>query len=259
MSPAGFSRYLPKFTARLAKTATVGYNEDMREADVSPNPQNIELGGNDMRRFRVLVSLLLTACIGIGALPATVLAVEADTPRTATAQFADVPTDAYYADAVAWVAERNITNGTAQNTFSPEDPCTRAQAVTFLWRAAGCPETSGIGRPFADVSISQYYAKAVWWALEHGITNGSGNQMFSPDEACTRGQIVTFLWRAAGQPTVTGAIPFADVQAGQYYEMAVRWAVKNGITLGTSQTTFSPNDACTRGQIVTFLYRAYTN
>ena len=223
-----------------------------------------------MKLARRATALLLVFFLVLGIMPSTVLAAEAGSNGTALQTmpqiaenpdpelppFADVEPDAYYADAVIWAANHGITNGTSALTFSPEENCTRAQAVTMLWRAAGCPEPSGVGRPFADVSISQYYAKAVWWALEQGITNGSGNGFFSPDEICSRSQIVTSLWRAAGAPKVTGNIPFTDVKGGQYYEMAVRWAVKNGITLGTTQTTFGPEENCTRGQIVTFLYRS---
>ena len=168
--------------------------------------------------------------------------------------FYDVPNDAYYFDAVKWAAENGITSGVGDGLFAPDLACTRAQIVTFLWRAAGEPEPeSECG--FTDVPADSYYAKAVAWAVENGITNGTGDGKFSPDDTCTRAQGVTFLWRAAGKPVGTAG-GFSDVPAGSYYAGAVAWAVENGITNGTGNGRFSPDAPCTRAQIVTFLYRA---
>ena len=162
---------------------------------------------------------------------------------------------AYYADAVSWAVANNVTNGTSATTFSPEETCTRGQIVTFLWRAAGEPSPNGTKNPFTDMKEDAYYYKAVLWAVEQGITTGSSETTFSPDESCTRGQVATFLWRYENKPTPAAKNPFADVTKGAYYYDAVLWAVAAGVTNGTSATTFSPDDTCTRGQIVTFLYR----
>ena len=172
--------------------------------------------------------------------------------------FTDVAETDYFYDAVQWAVENGITTGATETTFEPNASCTRAQAVTFLWRAAGCPEPETADSPFGDVQAGPYYGKAVQWAVEQGITNGTAADQFSPDETCTRAQIVTFLWRAAGEPEATGDMPFTDVAQGQYYEDAVQWAVDREITNGTAPDKFSPNDDCTRGQIVTFLYRDRT-
>ena len=168
--------------------------------------------------------------------------------------FDDVSANAYYADAVKWAVEQGITSGTSATTFSPDMSCTRAQIVTFLWRANGSPKADG-ANPFTDVSADAYYYDAVLWAVKEGITSGTTAATFSPDATVTRGQTVTFLYRAAGAPAVTGG-SFADVAADAYYAGAVAWAVKEGVTSGTSATTFSPDAPCTRGQIVTFLYHA---
>ena len=171
--------------------------------------------------------------------------------------FQDVPDDAYYFEAVNWAVANNVTNGTSETTFSPDVGCTRAQVVTFLWRAAGQPEPTEGTNPFTDVKEGTYYYKAVLWAVEKGITNGTSETTFDPDETCTRGQIVTFLWRREGKPAPTGANnPFADVKPSAYFGSAVLWAVEKGITNGTSETTFEPNEDCTRAQVVTFLFRA---
>ena len=171
--------------------------------------------------------------------------------------FQDVPDDAYYFEAVNWAVANNVTNGTSETTFSPNVGCTRAQVVTFLWRAAGQPEPTEGTNPFTDVKEGAYYYKAVLWAVEKGITNGTSETTFDPDETCTRGQIVTFLWRREGKPAPTGANnPFADVKPSAYFGSAVLWAVETGITNGTSETTFEPNEDCTRAQVVTFLFRA---
>ena len=172
--------------------------------------------------------------------------------------FVDVPADAYYYDAVLWAAKSGITSGTTATTFSPNNPCTRAQMATFLWRTAGSPEPVGKSNPFTDVRADTYYAKAVQWAYEQGITGGTSATTFSPDDTCTRGQMATFLWRNAGSNApVNNANQFADVPAEKYYAVAVQWAYEQKITSGTSATTFSPDDPCTRAQMVTFLYRFF--
>ena len=150
-----------------------------------------------------------------------------------------------------------ITNGTSASTFSPVATCTRGQVVTFLWRAMGCPEPKNMRSPFTDVREGAYYYKAVLWANENNITNGTGATTFSPEAPCTRAHVVTFLWRTANKPTAGSSSPFRDVPAGQYYTDAVLWAVNHTpqITNGTGADTFSPDNPCTRGQIVTFLYR----
>lgn len=177
--------------------------------------------------------------------------------RSNTAQFyMDVPVNQYYTLAVAWAMEQGVTTGTALHHFSPETPCTRAQIVTFLWRAANRPEPKGTGALFADVPSDAYYAKAVQWAVEKEITNGTGDNLFSPESPCTRAQVVTFLWRNEGRPDAgNAALAFQDLKSGEYYMPAVRWAVAERLTTGTGPTTFSPDDTCLRGQIVTFLYR----
>ena len=170
--------------------------------------------------------------------------------------FVDVPTDAYYYDAVLWAVENEITKGTDAVHFSPDMTCTRAQAVTFLWRAAGSPEPETDVMPFVDVAAGSYYYDAVLWAVENGITKGTSDTTFSPDADCTRAQIVTFLWRAQKSPAADSVNPFTDVAADAYYVDAVLWAVEEKVTKGTSETTFSPDADCTRAQIVNFLYRA---
>ena len=169
--------------------------------------------------------------------------------------FADVATDAYYYDAVKWAVKKGITNGVSETLFGPDQACTRAQIVTFLWRAAGSPEPKS-GSSFADVAADAYYAKAVAWAVENGITKGTSETTFHPDETCTRAQGVTFLYRALGKLAAAQA-GFTDVAADSYYADAVNWAAENGVTKGISETLFGPDGSCTRAQIVTFLYRAY--
>ena len=168
--------------------------------------------------------------------------------------FYDVPNDAYYFEAVKWAVGKNITNGVSENLFGPDQACTRAQIVTFLWRAAGSPVVN-YAMDLTDVPADAYYAEAVRWALSEGITTGTGEGTFSPDAACTRAQAVTFLARALDGKT-EGAANFQDVLAGSYYAEAVAWAVETGVTNGISETLFGPDQACTRGQIVTFLFRA---
>ena len=172
-----------------------------------------------------------------------------------TSPFGDVSTDAYYYKAVQWAQEKGITDGVSSNLFGPKQPCTRSQIVTFLWRAAGSPEPKGTAAGMTDVVPSSYYAKAVAWAVENGITTGTAEGKFSPDATCTRAQAVTFLARAQNAKA-TGKTAFSDVPADSYFADAVAWAQANGVTTGTSETTFSPDSDCTRAQIVTFLYRA---
>lgn len=169
--------------------------------------------------------------------------------------FVDVKTGDYFYDAVLWAVGKGITNGTSAETFSPEAPCTRAQIVTFLWRAAGSPVVN-YAMDLSDVAGDAYYAEAVRWALSEGITTGTSADQFSPDAPCTREQAVTFLYRAAGSPSVSGESAFEDVGADAYYARAVAWAAQNGVTNGISQALFGTGSDCTRAQIVTFLYRA---
>ncbi|MBR5537769.1 MAG: S-layer homology domain-containing protein [Clostridia bacterium] len=183
-----------------------------------------------------------------------------DTPMTP--MFTDLSAEAYYYKAALWAAEQGITTGTAPGVFSPDAPCSRAQAVTFLWRAEGCPEPAAAENPFTDVSADAYYYKAVLWAVERGITKGTGDgSTFRPEEPCTRAQIVTFLYRnvQAEGGGFQGAwmfyIPFRDLPDWAFESIA--WCYMKGITTGTGETTFSPDAVCSRGQIVTFLYRAF--
>ena len=168
--------------------------------------------------------------------------------------YGDVSKDSYYYDAVKWAAETGVTTGVGDGLFAPEWVCTRGQIVTFLWRASGSPAPKATELPFTDVAADAYYAQAVLWAVENGITNGTSETTFSPDQTCTRAHAVAFLYRMSGSPAAAGST-FSDVAADAYYRAAVAWAVEKGITNGTSGTTFSPDDTCTRGQIVTFLYR----
>lgn len=194
-------------------------------------------------RNRIL-SLLLSATILLSLLPASAFA----------ADFSDVPQNAYYNNAVNWAVENGITSGTGGAYFSPAESCNRAQTVTFLWRVAGQPKASG-ANPFTDVAADAYYYDAVLWAVENKITGGTSATTFEPNSPVTRAQAVTFLYRSAGEPTISGSNPFQDVASNAYYFNAVRWAVTEGITAGTSASTFAPNQPCTRAEIVTFLYR----
>ena len=171
--------------------------------------------------------------------------------------FTDVQSSDYFFDPVKWAVQNQITSGTTSTTFSPDENCSRAQMVTFLWRAAGSPEPASADNPFTDVKEDAYYYKAVLWAAEQGITTGTTATTFSPDATVSRAQSVTFLWRIAGSEKVTADNPFTDVNSNAYYSEAVDWAVKDGITTGKTATSFAPEDACTRAQIVTFLYRDF--
>ena len=205
-------------------------------------------------------NLLPLADLGNGkfgfVMPASKVSVEANFVKSAVSTgFADVPANAFFADAVKWAVDKGVTNGLTDTMFGPYEPCTRGQIITFLWRAAGSPEPK-TAVSFTDVPAGSYYAKAVAWAIENGITNGVTETTFAPDATCTRGQSVTFLYRAL-KGSAGAASSFVDVPTNAFYADAVGWAVSGKVTDGTSNTTFSPDDNCTRGQIVTFLYRAY--
>ena len=189
-------------------------------------------------------------------MPSGKVSVDAAFSKIETVSFRDVEQSDYYYDAVQWAVEKGITEGTSANTFSPNASCTRAQMVTFLWRAAGSPAPKSMTNPFRDVRSTDYYYDAVLWAVENGITSGTGADTFAPNATVTRGQTVTFLYRAAGSPAVGGNAGFSDVNANDYYNSAVAWAAENNITGGTGNGKFSPKADCTRGQIVTLLYRA---
>ena len=192
-------------------------------------------------------------------MPASKVTVEAAFKASAPTgknPFIDVPAGSYYEDAVIWAVDKGITTGTCATTFNPNGICTRAQAVTFLWRAAGSPAAKSAVMPFTDVKAGSYYYDAVLWAVEQGITKGTSDTMFSPDATCSRAQIVTFLWRANGSPAVSGNSAFTDVAADAYYAAAVTWAEKNDITGGIGGGLFGSNNNCTRAQIVTFIYRS---
>ena len=172
-----------------------------------------------------------------------------------TGVFVDVAEGSYYEEAIDWAVEKGITNGVSSNMFAPNDPCTRAQIVTFLWRAAGSPAPKSMSS-FTDVPADAFYAKAVAWAVENSITSGTGESKFSPNSTCTRAQAVTFLYRASGSPAVSGKAEFSDVSTTAFYADAVAWAAKKGITTGIGGGLFGSDNDCTRGQIVTFLWRA---
>lgn len=169
--------------------------------------------------------------------------------------FGDVKASDYYYEPVLWAVKNSVTSGLSKTEFGPSDYCTRGQVVTFLWRAAGCPTVKNNKNPFVDVKSSQFYYKAVLWAVEQGITSGTSNTTFEPNATCSRGQIVAFLYRFAGSPKVSTSNPFTDVSSKQYFYKPVLWAVKNGITSGVDKTSFAPDETCTRAQVVSFLYR----
>ena len=193
--------------------------------------------------------------IAVTTLSAGVVAYELSCNKN-TVGFSDVYENEYYTDAVLWAVGKGITKGVDASHFAPGNDCTRGQIVTFLWRANGCPGVDGIKNPFVDVAKGSYCYEAVLWAVKEGITKGFDATHFKPNESCTRGQVVTFLWRADGQPSYAHTkCPFTDVSKGAFYYDAMMWAVENGITKGTDASHFAPNNTCTRGQIVTFLYR----
>lgn len=227
-------------------TLTVKANDGYKLAELTVTDKNgnaVKLTGKDNGKYTFVM-------------PASRVEVKAVFEKQAEQSvFDDLPVDAYCADAVKWAYENGVTNGKTEDIFGTNDLCTRAQIVTFLWRATGSPEVEN-SAAFEDVPADAYYAKAIAWAVEKGITLGTSETTFSPDDTCTRAQSVTFLYRAAGVETEAEE-SFGDVLTDAYYASAVTWAVKNGVTNGTSESTFSPEDGCTRGQIVTFLYRTY--
>ena len=198
----------------------------------------------------------ITVTCGTKSASCTVTVSKPLVPEVPGTSFTDVPTGAYYEEAVGWAVKEGITKGTSDSTFTPDGVCTRAQAVTFLWRAAGSPAAKAGSLPFADVKAGSYYDDAVRWAVENGVTVGTSATTFSPNATCSRAQIVTFLWRAQKSPAAGSANPFDDVADSAYYADAVQWAVQKDITKGTGATAFSPDANCIRAQIVTFLYRS---
>ncbi len=185
-----------------------------------------------------------------------VSACEKGSSNGAAAEFTDVDKGAYYYDAVQWAVKNGIASGTTATTFSPDDACTRAQTVTLIWRASGSPAPSSQDNPFTDVRKGAYYYDAVLWAVGKGITSGATETTFNPDATVTRGQVATFIYRNAGSPAVSRTNAFMDVPDDAYYSKPVAWVAAKGVTSGTDANSFSPNSVCTRGQIVTFLYRA---
>ena len=246
MTDAGYN-LLQNITKKIASVSGLASLTESVALRVIPTGHLIDLlySGSDV--LEMLVSTVIF--VNSAARPTGILLLPSG--------FTDVSTDAYYYDAVNWAVENGITAGTSDSTFSPDSSCTRAQAVTFLWRAAGSPEPAQLGNTFTDVSQDAYYSDAVRWAVEEGITAGTSEHAFSPNAVCSRAQIVTFLYRYAGSPDA-GSGGFADVGQDSYYADAVSWAVHEQITSGTGPDTFSPASDCTRGQIVTFLYRSET-
>ena len=196
--------------------------------------------------FRSILSCLLAIVLLASMLPMSASA--------ASAPFSDVSPSDWFSAPVAWAVDNNITGGIGNGKFGPNNPCTRAQVVTFLWAANGKPEPQNTINPFTDVPNNAWYLKPVLWAVEQGITGGTSATTFGPNQTCTRAQIATFLYAAQGKPAVSSKSPFTDVADTDWYAAPVIWAVENGITGGTSPTTFGPNANCTRAQVVTFLY-----
>lgn len=208
--------------------------------------KELELTGEDGGRYTFLMP----------ASKVTMKAVfKAAEPAKPAHSFTDIPSGAYYEDAVNWAVSAGITSGTGGGAFSPDAPCTRGQIVTFLWRAAGSPAPAGGANPFTDADAGSYYYDAMLWAAERGITSGTGADTFSPDDTCTRAQAMTFLWRAQGSPAAGTSNSFTDVASDTYYANAALWAAESGVTSGTGAAAFSPGSDCTRAQTVTFLYR----
>ncbi len=224
--------------------------------------QTYEVTSADISRRREYAAAAYQKYAGTAVTPITTAApVPTPTPQPATvAGFHDVFENNYFANSVIWAVQKGITTGTSKTKFSPNATCTRAQMVTFLWRANGSPAPADEVNPFQDVPGEKYYAPAVLWAVEQGITTGTSQSHFSPDKDCTRGQAVTFLWRSNGSPesTVTQN-PFADVKSGSYCYNAVLWAIQQGVTTGKNSTQFDPDGVCTRAQVVTFLYRDHAS
>ena len=254
----GYSYYTIKATAGAGGSISPSGNVSVREGrdqtfTITPDKDyavsNVKIDGKSIGAVKsyTFVNVSRTHTIEVIFMKAN------GNPQTGV--FVDVATGSYYEDAVDWAVENGITKGTDDTHFSPDGICTRAQAVTFLWRTAGSPEPETRAIPFADVPVGSYYYDAVLWAVENGITKGTSDTTFSPDMTCSRAQFVTFLWRSEKSPAEGTANPFVDVKSTAYYAGAVLWAVENGITKGTTSTTFSPDADCTRAQIVTFLWR----
>ena len=233
-------------TVTITVTPKAGYElDELTVTDSKGSELNVRSAGSNKYTFEM---------------PGSRVTVSASFARTGESgsdmPFTDVSAGAYFFDAVRWAAEEGITSGVTGTTFAPGRSCTRAQIITFLWRANGSPRAENTKNPFTDVSADAYYYDAVLWAVEEGITSGVTGTTFAPDASCTRAQAAVMLWRAEGSPAVSGTNPFRDVADDDYYADAVVWAVKNGVTQGTTAATFEPGEACTRAQIVTFLYRA---
>ena len=233
-------------------------------ADLEAGTYAVEVSADNCEVFNLNITITAdtathTQTIAMTYLPSDytmfIGAIAAFLTKVETSPFSDVSTSAYYYEAVKWAQEKGITGGIGNGLFGPNQPCTRAQIVTFLWRAAGSPAPMLNKNPFTDVHTSDYYYDAVLWAVQNGITNGTSAKTFSPDATVTRAQVVTFLWRANDQPAA-GNSGFLDVSSNAYYARAVDWAFANGITTGVDYGAFGPDTACTRAQIVTFLYRA---
>jgi len=208
--------------------------------------------GGEMKK---VLSLILSILMVVGILGQTLEVLGLNSQSSIPVTFSDVAKGEYYEDAVYWAVDNNITKGTSDTTFGPYELCTRGQAITFIWRIAGEPTPSAINNPFTDVKTQDYFYNAVLWAVEKGITSGTSNTTFSPEECLTRQQFVTLLWRYAGEPKSNAYNPFEDVTKDDYSYKAVLWAVSNGITKGTSDTTFGKEENCVRAQTITFLYR----
>lgn len=234
----------------ITATPDKGYEvDDIVAKDAKGNKLTLKDNGDGTYTFTMPASKVT--------IEATFAEKQADEPVAPEKLFADVSAEEYYYEAVKWASENGVTGGIGENLFGAKLPCTRAQIVTFLWRAAGSPEPKGMSG-FVDVSADAYYAKAVAWAVEQGIVSGTSATTFSPDAVCTRAQSVAFLYRAFGEK-VNKAAGFSDVSADAYYADAVAWAVENGVASGIGGGLFAPDQDCARGQIVAFLYRAYQN
>lgn len=234
----------------ITATPDKGYEvDDIVAKDAKGNKLTLKDNGDGTYTFTMPASKVT--------IEATFTEKQADEPVVPEKLFADVSAEEYYYEAVKWASENGVTGGIGENLFGAKLPCTRAQIVTFLWRAAGSPEPKGVSG-FVDVSADAYYAKAVAWAVEEGIVSGTSATTFSPDAVCTRAQSVAFLYRAFGEK-VNKAAGFSDVSADAYYADAVAWAVENGVASGIGGGLFAPDQNCARGQIVAFLYRAYQN
>lgn len=234
--------------AYMTLTTADGYNSYLPLSFDSMKEEN----GNYTPRIKASNLPVFTYRFGPATQTTTQVTTAEENNKAKGTAFTDVSSDAYYAQAVNWAVEKNITSGTTKTTFSPDDTCTRAQILTFLWRAVGSPKAEGTN-PFTDVNSGHYYYDAAVWAYQKGMVSGD---KFSATTPCTRASTVMYLWKNAGSPDIDTVSTFTDVTADVLYAKAVSWAVQNGVTSGTSETTFSPDTTCTRGQIVTFLNRA---